>query len=133
MKLVCEADKFWSLRTRVYTLWRNAKAVKWARHAFSMADEDFVKWVETCAASGNVIPLTTNKPHIVTLKEAVQKGKRLGAQETRETKPKMSWNGKRMETSRISPFQPWILYPPQPVVPEIMRRRGRPKKQAQNN
>ncbi len=129
LKLVCAADTLWSLRTRVYALWNNGKAVKSAHHAFSMQDDEFVEWAEQCVKSGDVISLTTRRTHLVSLKEAVQKGKQLGTPEIRETKPKMDWDNKRLETIKTNPFGQWTFFPPQPRVPEVMSGRGRPRKQ----
>lgn len=123
-----EADKAWILRTRVYTLWKNGNPVKWARHAFHISDESFLGWVQECVRKGSPIPLTARKTHLVSLKEAIEKGKVLGQQEVRKSHPKLDWDQKRVETTKLNPFAEWAPFPPQPTIPETMRKRGRPRK-----
>jgi len=128
LRLEHEADTTWILRTRVYVLSKEGKAVKVARHGFSMPEDEFVAWVEECEKEGEAIPLTAKKIHLVGLKEAIEKDKALGQMEIRESHPKLDWDQKRKETQVVNPFAEWALYPPQPSVPERMRERGRPRK-----
>ena len=128
LKLEHEADTTWILRTRVYVLSKEGKAVKVARHGFSMPEEEFVSWVEECRKKGEAIALEARKTHLVGLKEAIEKGKALGQMEIRESHPKLDWDQKRLAIRHVNPFAEWALYPPQPAVPEKMRERGRPRK-----
>ncbi len=128
LKPVCKADTFWTLRTRVYVLWKVGECVKLARHAFPLADSSFLGWINECVRRGTAIPLRTRRTHLVSLKEAVQKGKQFGRQEIKHSRPKLDWDQKRIETRQFNPFAEWALFPPQPAVPETMRKRGRPKK-----
>ncbi len=127
LKPVCKADTFWTLRTRVYVLWQNGEAVKLARHAFPLADSSFLGWVGQCVRRGEAMPLVTRKTHLVSLKEAVQKGKQFGRAEIKQSRPKLDWDQKRAETRRFNPFTGWEFFPAQPIVPETMRKQGRPK------
>src|SRR5438128_12289131 len=61
LKLEHEADTTWILRTRVYVLSKEGKAVKVARHGFSMPEDEFVAWVEECGKEGKAIALTAKK------------------------------------------------------------------------
>src|SRR5438093_12679668 len=73
LKLEHEADTTWILRTRVYVLSKEGKAVKVARHGFSMPEDEFSAWVEECKKAGEAIAITTQKRHRLGLKEAIQK------------------------------------------------------------
>jgi len=128
LKPVAEADTFWTFRTRVYVLWKAGRVVKFARHAFPLADSSFLGWVNQCVRRGAAIPLRTRKTHLVSLKEAVQHGKQFGRQETKTTRPKLDWDQKRVETRHFDPFTNWAFFPPRPTVPETMRRPGRPRR-----
>jgi hypothetical protein len=130
LKLQHEADRVWILRTRAYVIWRDRKMVKEAHHGFSLPPHEFVNWVEASIAKGEAIPLTARKKHLVGLKEAIEKGKPLGAEEVKESHPKVDWDQKRKETRVVNPFAEWALYPPQPIIPEEMRKRGRPRKKS---
>jgi hypothetical protein len=130
LKSVYKADTFWTLRTRVYVLWEGGQVVKFARHAFPLADSSFLGWVSQSVRRGEAIPLVTRKTHLVSLKEAVQKGKQFGSAEIKQSRPKLDWDQKRVETKRVNPFAEWTFYPPQPIVPETMRGRGRPRNPA---
>lgn len=56
----------------------------------------------------------------------VQRGKH-GQQEIKRSRPKLDWDQKRLQTVEVNPFIEWVFYPPQRVVSETMRKRGRPK------
>jgi len=128
LKLEHEADTTWILRTRVYVLSKEGKAVKVARHGFSMPEDEFAAWVEECKKEGEAIPLTAKKIHLVGLKEAIEKAKTLGQMEIHESHPKLDWDQKRKETRTVNPFAEWAVYPPQSEMPEKMMKRGRPRK-----
>src|SRR5439155_18902619 len=122
LKPVCKADTFWTLRTRIYVLWKNGEAVKLARHALPLVDSSFLGWVNQCVRRGEAMPLVTRKTHLVSLKEAVQKGKQFGRQEIKQSRPKLDWDQKRVEARQVNPFKDWEFFPPQPIVPETMRK-----------
>ena len=111
---------------------KEGKAVKVARHGFSMPEEVFVAWVEECEKEGEAISLTAKKIHLVGLKESIEKEKSLGQMEIRESHPKLDWDEKRKETRVVNPFAEWALYPPQVTIPEEMKKRGRPRKSNQD-
>src|SRR5438105_4925900 len=94
LKPVCKAAMFWTIRTRVYVLWKGGQVVKLARHAFPLADSSFLGWVNQCVRLGEAMPLVTRKTHLVSSKEAVQKGKQFGRQEIKQSRPKLNWDQK---------------------------------------
>lgn len=128
LRLECQPDMAWIMRTKVYMLWENSKPAKWARHGIPMEDGNFVRWVEESVQTGSARPFKPRKTHLVSLKEAVQKGKKFGSSEVKATSPSTEWDNKRLLTKPVSLFSEWSSYPPHREMPEKMRGRGRPRK-----
>ena len=76
---------------------------------------------------GTDLVLLTNKPHLVTPKEVLKKGKRLGQEESIQRKVKLDWDGKRVLINpTINVFRDCSTT--KPLIEAPTPQTGRPRK-----
>jgi hypothetical protein len=117
-----ECDSVLIVRSRMYALIKDGKAVKSARHGTIASEQDFAKMVRANLKAGKDLGLKTQKIHLATAKDMIKKGKKLGEPETWERLIKWDWDDKReltkpetniwRELSTTKPLKEIPEYPP---------------------
>jgi hypothetical protein len=72
------------------------------RVGFELTICRFLGRVNQRARKGEALPLVTRKTHLVSLKEAVQKGKQFVPQEIKTSRPQLDWDQKLAESRRFN-------------------------------
>jgi len=119
-RLEHECDSALLVRSRMYALLKEGKVTDCARHGTIASKEDFAKIVLDNLKAGRDLGAKAQKTHLATLKEAVQKGKKLGEQEILERPIKWDyWDGKRELTNpNINLWTEWTETKPLKEIPE---------------